>query len=534
MLARFRLMLLVLLGVSWCAGWCAGLCTERSAWAQPGQPAQPGQLAQPGTQGPKLPLGDRRLTQLLAQGQAALSRKDAEAAVRAFEDAYRYSPRPVLLYYLGKAAQLQQRGAAAVDLLRRFLEAVGEDVEPEVRAEVQALIGGYVNDGSEVSVQGEAGALLSVDGHVHGALPLSTSLLLPAGSHQLVLEKGKRRVETVVQILPRRQAEVRFTLTPPLALLTLTPGILLIIDPPTLEAPMRETLRRAISEAVQVQNAVLVTSEAQADLLSRQPELAGCQNELRCQEEMARRTSAQFVLRLEVQREESTPGKGGRPKAGALRLSGELLDVDVGMISVRGAQGCSDCGLKRALPQLVELVQELLRNGTARPRGKLRLTSDPPGARVIVDNVPLGVTPYERDTFIGSHEVVLSKPGHEPALLNLVVEDGKVEERSVPLTAAQPLRTSNTARIAKWSLLGAGIGAVVLGTALVIAGTQKDCSGGPTACVTKVPGATTAGGVFIGLGVIAGGLSGYFFVQDAKGPSQTGLTASLGLLGARF
>ena len=409
--------------------------------------------------------------------------------------------------------------------------------------EVQALIGGYVNDGSEVGVQGEAGALLSVDGHLHGALPLSTSLLLPAGSHQLALEKGKRRVETVVQILPRRQAEVRFTLTPPLALLTLTPGILLIIDPPTLEAPMRETLRRSISEAVQVQNAVLVTSEAQADLLSRQPELAGCLNELRCQEEMARRTSAQFVLRLEVQREESSgkTGKDGKPRAGALRFSGELLDVDVGMISVRGAQGCSDCGLKRALPQLVELVQELLRNGTARPRGKLRLTSDPPGARVIVDNIPLGTTPYERDTFIGSHEVVLSKPGHEPALLNLVVEDGKVEERSVPLAAAQPVRTSSTARIAKWSLLGAGIGAVVLGTALVIAGTQKDCSTGPTSCVTKVPGATTAGGVFIGLGVIAGGLSGYFFVQDARTPSPTGLTASLGLgsgdgvgLGARF
>ena len=130
MLARFRLMLLVLLGL----GWCAGLCSERPAWAQP---AQPGQLGQHGASGPKLPLGDRRLTQLLAQGQAALSRKDAEAAVRAFEDAFRYSPRPVLLYYLGKAAQLSQRGAAAVDLLRRFLEAVGEDVEPEVRTEVQ-------------------------------------------------------------------------------------------------------------------------------------------------------------------------------------------------------------------------------------------------------------------------------------------------------------------------------------------------------------------------------------------------------------
>jgi hypothetical protein len=533
MRSRFRLLLLLVLGISWCAGWCA----ERPV------------RAQPAASGPKLPLGDRRLTQLLAQGQAALQRGDAEAAVRAFEDAFRYSPRPVLLYYLGKAAQLSQRGAAAVDLLRRFLDAVGEDVEPEVRAEVQSLISGYVTDGSEVSVQGEAGALLSVDGHLHGALPLSTSLLLPAGSHQLVLEKGKRRVETVVQILPRRQAEVRFTLTPPLALLTLTPGILLIIDPPTLEAPMRETLRRSISEAVQVQNAVLVTSEAQADLLQRQPELAACQRELRCQEEMARRTSAQFVLRLEVQREEpqhGASGRAGKPgKAGALRFSGDLLDVDVGMISVRGAQGCSDCGLKRALPQLAELVQELLRNGTARPRGKLRITSDPAGARIVVDNVPLGATPYERDTFIGTHEVVVSKPGYDPVALNLVVEDGKVEERSVPLVATQPVRAASTARIAKWSLLGAGIGAVVLGAALIAAGVQKDCPSGPASCVTKLPGATTAGGVFIGLGVIAGGLSGYFFVQDARGPSQTGLTASVGLggdmalggsvgLGARF
>lgn len=530
MFVRFRVLVLLLVGIFGFVGGFAGWRAERPAWAQPA------------TSGPKLPLGDRRLTTLLQQGQAALARGEADAAVRAFEDAFRYSPRPVLLYYLGKAAQMQQRGAAAVDLLRRFLEAVGEDIEPEVRAEVQPVLNTYVTDGSEVSVQGEGGALLSVDGRVHGALPLATSLLLPAGSHQLVLEKGKRRVETVVQILPRRQAEVRFTLSPPLALLTLTPGILLIVEPSTLEAPMRETLRKAISEAVQVQNAVLVTSEAQADVLQRQPDLAECLRELRCQEDVARRTSAQFVLRLSVQREEPQSGQAGRPgkaKAGALRFSGELLDVDVGMVSVRGAQGCSDCNLKRALPQLVELVQELLRNGTARPRGKLRIVSEPPGARVIVDSIPLGETPYERDTFIGAHEVVVSKPGYEPALLNLVVEDGKVEDRSVPLVAARPVRTASTARIAKWSLLGAGIGAVVLGAALVAAGVQKDCpmvsTMGSMVCTTKLPGATTAGGVFIGLGVIAGGLSGYFFVRDgqANGAPTNGLTASLGL-GGRF
>lgn len=479
--------------------------------------------------GPKLPLGDKRLTTLLSQGQAALQQGDAETALRAFEDAFRYSQRPVLLYYLGRVAQLQQRGAAAVDLFRRFIEAHGEEVEPEVRAEVQPVLTAYVTDGSEVSVQGEPGALLLVDGRLAGALPLATPLLLPAGSHQLALEKSKRRVETVVQILPRRQAEVRFTLTPPLALLTLTPGLLLILEPATLDLAMRESLRKAVAEAAQLQNAVLVTGESQADALQRKPELATCLSDLRCQEDLARRTAAQFVLRLEVQSDAKTGGKGG-----GLRFNAELLDVEVGMISVRAAQGCSDCSLKRTTPQLAEMVQELLRNGTARPRGKLKLTSDPPGAQVEVDHRVLGETPYERDTFIGSHTVVLRRDGYQPYEINITVEDGKVEERAAQLVAVPPPPpTSSTYRIAKWALLGSGIAAVVTGAILIGVGAQKDCSVMP--CKPGPQGATVAGGVLLGAGVIAGGLSGYFFVRDgqANGAPTNGLTASLGL-GGRF
>ena len=90
---------------------------------------------------------------------------------------------------------------------------------------------------------------MTVDDRLVGSLPLATPVQLSAGKHQVVLTKEGRKVEATVTLLPRRAAEVRFTLKPPLAVTTLTPGVLLLIEPQSLEPGFLTNLRKTVSEA---------------------------------------------------------------------------------------------------------------------------------------------------------------------------------------------------------------------------------------------------------------------------------------------
>ena len=98
-----------------------------AAWAQPRSAVPVG-------------LGDKRFQAMLAQGKEALASKNYQAALKLFEDAFRYSPKPLALYYLGKVASEEQRIPAAVDLYRRYLEAMQEDADPDLRADAQQLL----------------------------------------------------------------------------------------------------------------------------------------------------------------------------------------------------------------------------------------------------------------------------------------------------------------------------------------------------------------------------------------------------------
>ena len=406
---------------------------------------------------------------------------------------------------------------AALDLYRRYLEATLEDVDPELRADAQQLLQAPREVGCEVSVQGDVGALLSVDGRIAGVLPLPAQLLLTAGAHQLVLQKNRRRVETQVTLAARRQAEVRFTLVPPLALLTLTPGVLLITQPSNLEPALALSVRRAVSEAAGQQNAVLVTPETQADTLARKPELLGCLDQLRCQEQVAQQTAAQFVLRLSLTSPSVSPGSPVSPgvpaspgapakKGGAFQFSGELLDVDVGVVSVQATQSCGDCNLKRGMQMLSEMIQEMLRQAATRPRGTIKISSEPAGARVEVDGRQLGETPYLRDSFVGARDVVVSKQGFVAHHAVVNVEDGQTAELTLPLLADAKVAAprSSAVRIAKWTLLGVGAVSLVSGIAVLAAGYNSNFDG-------------RAGGIpLVAVGSLALGTSAFLFIYDAR------------------
>lgn len=473
------------------------------------------QLPGPGARAQSQPIEtDPRLGPIFTRGVEALLGQRFDESLAIFEDLYRQSPRPTLLYYLGKVALAQQRYVAAADLYRRFLKGSGDDVDGDTKLEVQQFLSATITAECEVTVQGETSGLLLADGRIAGVLPLEQPLLLSPGTHRLTLEKGRRKVETQFTLASRRRAEVRFTLVPPLALLTLTPGVLLIMqmEPRGLEATMAPLLQTAMQGALQQQNAVLISPETQADLLQRSPELSGCLNQTTCQEKLGQAASAQFVLHLQVQ-SEARPGQL-EGSGGGFRFTAKLLDVDVGLVSVQATQSCANCNVKRALGQLSETVQELLRQAAARPRGALVVESDPPGALVQFDGHTLGTTPYHREAFVGPHEVYISKAGYSSHTANVVITDADPVRLSVTLPVSTPIQSGNRGRrIAKWALLGTGVALTIIGGTLIGLNGRQSCPAGQTVMCPTFDG-RSSGIPLLVLGLGSLGASGALFLLD--------------------
>ncbi len=506
-----------------------------TAWAQtaPLRPAPAPNAA--------LPLeNDARLGPLFTHGVEALLGQRFDEALSTFESLYRQSPRPTLLYHLGKVALAQQRYVAAADLYRRFLKGSGEEVDADTRLEVQQFLASAPPAECEVTVQGEAGALLLSDGRIVGILPLDQPLQLAPGTHRLILEKGRRKVETQVMLTARRRAEVRFTLLPPLALLTMTPGVLLVMqmEPRALEPSLAPLLQNALQTAVAQQNAVLISSETQAELLHRSTDLNNCLDQTVCQERLGQMASAQFVLHLDVRSESSSQAlpathpsprsgvrPGGRPPSRALdkgsvfRFTAKLLDVDVGMVSVEATQGCADCSLKRAIAQLADSVQELLRQAVARPRGTLVVESEPVGALVQFDGHTLGNTPYRREAFVGPHEVTISKAGYSSHTDNISITDGESTRLEVNLPQIEPtaVKSGRARRIAKWVLLGSGVALTVIGGTLLGLNGRQSCSARGTMCTTFDGQSAGVPLLVLGLGGLGG--AGALFLLDRSNPT---------------
>ncbi len=67
--------------------------------------------------------------------------------------------------------------------------------------------------------------------------------------------------------------------------------------------------------------------------------------------------------------------------------------------------------------------------------GTLQLTSTPPGAQVELDGAVVGTTPLVLDEVeAGTHEVVFTRSGHEPARMNVSVAAGEARQLTAALT----------------------------------------------------------------------------------------------------
>lgn len=159
----------------------------------------------------------------------------------------------------------------------------------------------------------------------------------------------------------------------------------------------------------------------------------------------------------------------------------------------RACERCTDAAMRTTAD---ELMTALAGAGASR----LKLTSSPTGARVLVDGKPIGQTPLERNLALGNHKLVLELPGRPAETRKVTAKKG--EPLTLDVTFAPEPPKPN--RVPAYLTLA---GAVVLGAAggylLKIDEDVPTDSTDPTYRDTAPAGVAlaAAGGVALGVGV---------------------------------
>ena len=388
--------------------------------------------------------------------------------------------------------------------------------------------------GTELTVRGTPGALLRVDDKPVGRLPLESPLVLPAGPHRFQIERQGRRFESDVLTIPEgRIAELSLTAGSEgtaVAVLSLTPLILLSVRGRELDDAGRQALRAAVQEAAQAEHSVLIPGETMALVQRGQP--ADCLTQPACQLRFAAAAEARMVLRLELPAANAASQNGNKPL-----VRGELIDVKTGQTAVRGEQ---PSGEGQPWDAAQQLTRSLLSSAAKLGRGIVVVNSQPDGAQVTIDGQVRGATPWEGPSFPGPREVSVEKPNYQPhrAQLNVVAEQTvklDVELTAVPdEPAPAPLVAPPVALTRRprplWRLITGGIalglGTVVTGLGIAGIATDGACADSPPPAVGNCNYLyATAGlggaGVGVGLSLVGAGVV-LVAVPGAQSPRTDG------------
>ncbi|HKA88573.1 MAG TPA: PEGA domain-containing protein [Haliangiales bacterium] len=199
--------------------------------------------------------------------------------------------------------------------------------------------------------------------------------------------------------------------------------------------------RRALAAALAERREIALVEDADlAAALAGEPDGA------------ARAAAEQAVARAEAA---ACPGAAGEATR-AVALTAQAYDPDAGAATYARALAvelrCADAAGDRAAAQRAAARMRALGGDVGAladryphidassnvVRQPLQVTTDPPGARVFIDDALAGVSPVERMVAPGPHQVSASAPGRARASLAIEVKEGRAASASLALAEEKP------------------------------------------------------------------------------------------------
>jgi hypothetical protein len=167
-------------------------------------------------------------------------------------------------------------------------------------------------------------------------------------------------------------------------------------------------------------------------------------------------------------------GRDGATHAAGLEVtrSGRDYTLEITLIDAAGVTTivdaeCAICGFDEVAQVAYDKAVGLAPKLAAAQPGKLQITSNPEGARVLIDGEAVGTTPYTSNLPEGEYDVRVELDGYFPSTESVTVVGGGRDSLRVALERVPPSKPdrSRAKRIAGWSMVGVGIAALGGGAA---------------------------------------------------------------------
>lgn len=168
---------------------------------------------------------------------------------------------------------------------------------------------------------------------------------------------------------------------------------------------------------------------------------------------------------------------------------------------------CERCTDEMLRTTADDLMVALVSAGQKDTLGHLKLTSMPAGARIRVDDIPIGVTPLDYDLPSGPHKVAIQHTGHQSEQRDVAIRHGETTTVDVPLVA-EPTKPRSKKTLLPLGVMGVG-GALVVTGIIMVAIDQDPGPDQPFEIRNTGPS-----GVGIGIAGLAVGVGGYLWYRS--------------------
>jgi hypothetical protein len=180
----------------------------------------------------------------------------------------------------------------------------------------------------------------------------------------------------------------------------------------------------------------------------------------------------------------------------------------------RACEECSADALKGTVDTIMAVLAPQAGGGA-----RIKISSKPPGATVVLDREVIGVAPIERDVAPGPHEVVLMKGTHEVGRRSIKVHSDETAEITIPVKEPVDIPVAqHHSRVPGAIVLGVGIAGIAAGTIMYVASQTDD--GSRYKYLDTRPA-----GIAVGIGGVAATAIGLLLLKNASAADSAPVVA---------